>query len=369
MVRLAWESGKDNVGIADWCWTFTDKTPVELHGTSASHVFDTPGVYLVTLLVVDRAGNRATDTTSVMVRDKTPPVAEAGQDRVVTMGDEVAFDGSASADNLGIVGLIWTFTDGVPVALDGSNPSHRFNKPGVFVVTLNVTDAAGHWATDTLTVTVVDVTPPTAEAGSDQQVAAGTAVQLDGSLSTDNLGVSGFSWTFTYGSKAQRLEGRTVQFTFEEEGVYEIHLEVSDLSGNKGNDTVAITVVDIGSVTGTVLDQDGHPVEGALVELIVPNGTIRSATSGTDGSFALDVHHGSFVWRVSKDGYSTVSGNSSVAAMGARELDLPGMPLMKKAGEGPSGPDLIVPMALIIVVVVGLALVLLLRRRRGGGGA
>ena len=58
----------------------------------------------------------------------------------------VTFDGSSSTDNLGIVSYEWTFNDGTDdITLYGAAPSHTFSVPGVYTVTLNVTDAVGRW--------------------------------------------------------------------------------------------------------------------------------------------------------------------------------------------------------------------------------
>jgi len=87
--------------------------------------------------------------------DNTPPVANAGTDQTVYEDTLVTFDGSGSYDNVGIVSYVWTFIDVAPQTLTGVNPTYTFHTPGVYVVTLNVTDASGNWATDTVTITVL----------------------------------------------------------------------------------------------------------------------------------------------------------------------------------------------------------------------
>lgn len=94
------------------------------------------------------------------VQDTTPPVADAGPDQTVPEGTLVTFDGSGSTDNLGIQSYTWTFNDGGPQSLSGVSPSYPFARFGVFLVTLTVTDFLGNTGSDTMTVTVVDVTPP-----------------------------------------------------------------------------------------------------------------------------------------------------------------------------------------------------------------
>ncbi|MBN1540463.1 MAG: carboxypeptidase regulatory-like domain-containing protein, partial [Candidatus Thermoplasmatota archaeon] len=262
----------------------------------------------------------------------------------------------------------WTFTDGGQITLQGSGPSYLFDEPGVFTVTLNVTDAAGNWHKDTMTVTVIDITDPVANAGEDLTVPVGTAVTFDGSLSTDNTAITGYVWTFSYDGEERTLSGVEATFTFMKGGAYEVLLTVSDGSGNTGEDTVTITVIDTGRVTGTVLDGDGKPVEGAHVEITASDGEVYATTTGADGSFSLEIPNGPFSWKVSKDGYVTVAGTGTVAAMGDEGLDLSGEPLVRqKQGSEDDNILLYLVIAAVIVLMAGLFLYLLTRRKGTGG--
>ncbi len=452
LVTFDGSGSSDNVGIVDYLWSFTDGVPVVLHGVAPTYLFGNIGEFVVTLNVTDATGNRNTDIMTVTVNDVTPPVADAELDRTVDEGTLVAFDGSGSSDNHGIVDYTWTFTDGTLVTLYGVQPTHRFDAPGLFVVTLKVTDAAGIWNEDTMIVTVNDITPPVADAGPDQTVdegarvtldgsgstdnvggvnytwlishgnetvqlygasvsftstvpdvyyvvlrvsdaagntgedamtltivdvtppvvvagadrtvAAGTAVQLDGSLSSDNVGVANYTWTFIYDGQARALTGAAVQFTFEKGGVYAVILTAADGAGNHGNDTVIITVVDTGKVTGIVLDEDGKPVKDATVVVTASDGKSYTATTAANGTFSLDVYHGDFTWSISKKGYKVISGSSAVSPMGSRELDLTDHPLVKEE-EGGIFSILFLGLAVVLILIVVLALYISRRKRKG----
>ena len=234
----------DNVGITSYQWTFVDVTPKTLTGEKPKYTFATLGVYVVTLNVSDAAGNWDTDEVVITVLDETPPVANAGPDQTVDQGTEVTFDGSGSTDNVGVTGYAWTFDDVTPQTLSGANPKYTFANPGVFVVTLNVTDAAGNWATDTVTITVHDVTKPLANAGSDQTVNEDALVTFDGSGSSDNVGIVSYTWKFTDGT-AKTLTGVNPTYTFNTPGVFTVTLNVTDAAGNWATDTVVITVRDV----------------------------------------------------------------------------------------------------------------------------
>lgn len=94
-----------------------------------------------------------------------PPVANAGPDQTVFVGDSVNFDGAQSTDpdgNSDIVNYNWGFGDGN----NGNNgsgvtTSHTYTNSGTYIVTLTVTDSEGATSSDTLTVIVETPTQAT----------------------------------------------------------------------------------------------------------------------------------------------------------------------------------------------------------------
>ena len=92
---------------------------------------------------------------TVLEGSDEPPVADAGDDALVSIGSEVTFDSSDSSDDVAITSFTWTFMyNGSEVSLDEASPSFTFWTEGTYIVTLNVTDAQGDYDTDTMTVTV-----------------------------------------------------------------------------------------------------------------------------------------------------------------------------------------------------------------------
>lgn len=78
-------------------------------------------------------------------------------------------------------------TDKTQQTLTWISPTYTFPNPGTYTVTLNMADGAGHYATDTIVITVLDVTDPVADAGSDKTVTVNTEAGLDASGSSDNV--------------------------------------------------------------------------------------------------------------------------------------------------------------------------------------
>jgi PKD repeat protein len=240
LVTFDASASTDENGIASYTWTFTDTTPQTLTGKNPTYTFATPGTYTITLKVTDPAGNTATDTVIITVLDITKPIANAGSDRTVNEDTSITLDGSASSDNIGITAYTWTFTDVTIKTLTGPKPTYTFNTPGVYTITLNVTDAAGNWATDTVVITVLDVTKPVANAGQDQTVNVGTTVTFDAGGSTDNVGVVAYEWDFGDGTTGT---GKSATHAYTNPGTYTVTLTVKDAAGNSATDTITVTVL------------------------------------------------------------------------------------------------------------------------------
>ena len=234
----------DNVGIVLWTWTLTYRgAPVTLEGQTVSQLFDDAGTYTVNLTVADAAGNIATDSLTVTVKDTTAPVADAGDDRTANQTQEVALDGSASTDNVGVVEWEWTFMDGgTPIKLRGERQRYTFALPGYYNVTLRVKDAEGNSDAAVLQVRVSDIMDPVAVAPGHVTVKAGDRATLDGSGSLDNVGVVSWVWTFSDGGRDVTMEGPSVSYAFKDEGDHLVTLTVTDAEGNTATDSFTVTV-------------------------------------------------------------------------------------------------------------------------------
>jgi len=107
------------------------------------------------------------EATTGVVLDSAIPIANAGPNQIVALGEDVVFDGSGSSDDDGIAVHLWDIdtladsdSDGIAdndVDLVGVNPNliGGYAVTGTHTVQLTVDDAAGNGpTTDTMTVTV-----------------------------------------------------------------------------------------------------------------------------------------------------------------------------------------------------------------------
>jgi PKD repeat protein len=235
-------------GIEYYKWEFGDGDIG--WGFYITHIYSSPGDYLVWLTVYDN-GN-ATDmdycNVSVLPSNTTnePPVAQVDPaDQTVAVGEDAWFYGGYSYDPDGyIVSYEWDFGDGDTG--DGINISHIYLSPGIYNVTLTVTDNEG--ATDTY-VAFVYVTgtpgnqPPVAMAQPDTQtVYIGEDAWFSGNGSYDPDGnITSYEWDFGDGNFDS---GIFVTHAYTAPGDYIVTLTVTDNENETGTDTCIVYVLE-----------------------------------------------------------------------------------------------------------------------------
>jgi PKD repeat protein len=259
----------DNVRIASYSWTFVYQgQDIQLDGAMPSYFFEAAGTYEVTLNVTDAAGNVGTDTMNVTVPDLVPPVADAGKDAEVDQRTSVDLDASGSTDNVGIVSWSWTFlVDGEPVTSEEETWSFYFAEAGEYEVTLRVEDAAGFHSEDTMKVTVRDITKPVASPLENITTEQMAEVTLDGSASTDNVGVVDWVWTIDLHGSKNFLEGMTTTYIFGTPGSYIVTLTVEDAAGNSNWSSFVVRVLDnVAPTLPRLKDVEANPGQEVILD-------------------------------------------------------------------------------------------------------
>jgi hypothetical protein len=251
-------TGTDPDGDAlTYSWSFMNRpagSSATLSGAESSAATFTPdvgGQYIVQLTVSD-GELTAVDDCVIMVN--TLPVAEAGEDRDVTVGEVVQLNGTASFDPDGdALTYSWSFASrpaGSSASLQNAgtaNPGFTPDKGGEYVVRLVVSDGTASSEPDDVTISAN--APPVAHAGENQDVSVGEVVQLNGADSFDPDGDAlTYSWSFVSrpaGSTATLSNSSAVNptFTADAEGTFVVRLVVSDGSASSAPDDVTVTAV------------------------------------------------------------------------------------------------------------------------------
>ena len=228
--------------ITRHAWNFRDGNTAE--GEVVEHAFARPGTYTVELTVADDSGHpNATDFSQIRVTVNDAPVARAGPDLVAAPGEAFTLSGDRSSDSDGAV-TAWRWdVNETGAMLVGAVVEHRFDAPGVYTLTLTVTDdssAGNRTAQDEITVFVNH--QPVAEAGRDVFSEA-LRIVFDATASTDadNDGLA-YQWDLGDGNMAT---GPVVEHTYQTGGVYPVLLTVDDgkgLSNSHNRDSMTVRI-------------------------------------------------------------------------------------------------------------------------------
>jgi hypothetical protein len=116
---------------------------------------------------------------------------------------------------------------------------------GLYAGLVELQDTSGGYASAAVLMqTAADTIPPIANAGPDLTVDEDTVVTFDGFGSTDNVGITVYTWTFMDGT-LQTLSGAGPSYVFHTPGRYLVTLAVRDADGNVGVATITVTVRDV----------------------------------------------------------------------------------------------------------------------------
>jgi len=91
----------------------------------------------------------------------------------------------------------------------------------------------------------VDTDPPRANAGPDERIYAGNTTYLDGSNSSDNVGIVLYEWMFVDNGQNITLKGKNVSYKFSNTGRIEVTLTVTDGGLNTNSDLKVIDVIPV----------------------------------------------------------------------------------------------------------------------------
>ena len=209
------------------------------------------------------------------------PTAKTGANHRVVAGTLVTLRSAGSDADGDTISYSWTVPASSSVTLSSNTAQNpTFTAPvSAGRITFTVTVSDGTLSdSDTITITIVSNQPPTANAGSDQNVAVGASVTLDGTGSSDpDSNTLTYSWAKTSGPAVSLNGDMTAQPTFtapSSPGVIVFTLGVTD-EITTVTDTVTVTV-SAGLIANA--GQDQNVTTGEVVTL---DGTNSANTVGS----------------------------------------------------------------------------------------
>ena len=215
------------------------------------------GEYNLTVVIWDETGRSASDTVMVTVQDVTSPTITTPSDIVFAEGTTGhvlswdAFDVHPSDFEVYINGSLYltaAWESEINITLD-TLPFGEYN------LTVVIWDKAGHSASDTVMVTVQDVTTPVLSEAADLTYVEGTSGHTiewtasdrnpySWSLLRDGVEINSGAWNEREGVFTFSVDGLSA-------GTYSVTLTIYDKAGNEISDTVLITVESAPVTTGT----------------------------------------------------------------------------------------------------------------------
>lgn len=286
-------------------------------------VADQPGIYISQLIVNDGTQDSEPDTVTITVNTiNSPPIADAGNNQSVVVGDNVVLDGTNSYDPDGdALSFQWSFVSIPPGSMATlfdpaiSTPSFAVDVAGSYILQLIVNDGAVDSAAVTVIVSTVNIQP----------VAVATAIRfsdlneiivLDGSASRDDDGDAlSYSWSLVAipeGSSAVLSDPASItpEFLVDVAGDYVAQLIVNDGTTESTPDTVTVSTNNNPPVADAGPDRISDP--GVVVQL--------------DGSASFDPDGNAltYEWELTRvPGISVVAPDGSTATLSDPTASMP----------------------------------------------
>jgi len=209
-----------------WNWKFGDG--MESNQQNPVHTYNKPGVYTVELTVINTAGESLTSATRE-ITVVLGPVASFTIEPDPAHGPAPLFVQFTDTSDGSPTRWFWKFGDGQYSTQQ--NPYHVYENPGLYTVSLTVSNKAG---SNSLTKTnLVEVTSV--------PVASFTADKTSGTIPLtvkfkDTSTGSPTSWSWKFGDSGNSTE-QNPTYVFQNPGSYSVQLTVSNAAGNTSTET------------------------------------------------------------------------------------------------------------------------------------
>lgn len=264
------------------------------------------GVYKFQLKVTDNGWLSDSATVQVAVNasipTNAPPVANAGQDKSITLPvNTVQLTGSGTDANGTVVAYQWTKLAGPSqyAILSPTSAQTVINNlvQGVYKFELKVTDDEGAVGRDTVTVNVNAIVTPTnqlpiASAGPDRVITLPVNnTTLAGSGSDPDGTITAYQWSYISGPTQYNIVSATQAQTAISglvQGVYRFVIRVTDNQGATAKDTVTVTV-------NAGVNQSPIATPGPNRVITLPVNTVTLNGTGSDPDGTIATFHWSYV--------------------------------------------------------------------------
>lgn len=210
--------------INSWTWDMNMDQVPDYVIANPIHTYNTVGTFNVQLIVSNQG---CADTASMnVVVSPLPDVSITGNDVCLNIPTE--FENNSSISIGSITDTDWDFGDFSANESGGPNyaPTHIYNTPGIFSVTMTATSAAGCEASDQIDVEVYHL--PRADFDVINACQFQTSTFEDQSIVT---GADIVSWEWSLGNGNDTIYDQNTSYDFQDNGFVPIYLKVKSTFG------------------------------------------------------------------------------------------------------------------------------------------
>jgi large repetitive protein len=232
-----------NTGDAiSYAWNWGDGTPPSTGATPAAHVYAGSGSYTITLTTTDGWGKAASTTRNVVLAEpanNTAPHVEFTTSCASYTVCQMNSAGTADAEG-DAMKYSWSWGD-LTAPTTTASPSHTFDKPNTYTITLTVTDV---WGKATIVSHDVTITEPAGNGTPTAVIASGTcstfttcAMSATGSSDPDTAtgdGIRNYVWSWGDGTTTSGTSA-SQSHVYPTAGTYTVTLTAYDKWGRNSN--------------------------------------------------------------------------------------------------------------------------------------
>jgi PKD repeat protein len=267
--------------IVDWSWDFGDgANSMERHPI---HTFASPGTYPVSLTVTDNEG--LTDTTTMDYTVFHPPIVDFTWSPTTPKENELTyFEGEATDLDGQTVDWCWRFSH-TNNEYHQQNMDLRFPDNGDFQVTLTATDS--QFLTSTVTKTIMTLNVPPSVNVPDQTVLFGDRLDVYPTVNEPSaIDRSSLTYLWDLGD-GNTYDKDILRYVYEDVGIYDISLKVTDKDGGEGSDTAIFTVEKRPTTIIYIGARSGNDGENVLLRAKLRDEITKRPIEGKTISFSL----------------------------------------------------------------------------------
>ncbi len=237
----------DDGTIEQYMWDFDGDGSTDSEVQNPVKTYQTPGNYLVTVTVVDNSGKAASDTEWIMVKapGQAPTVTMTANPKEGKAPLDVNFNAIAKDTDGTIEQYMWDFDGDGSTDSEVQSPTHRYNTPGNYLVTVTVVDNSGKAASDTewILVEKSNIAPSVAIYADPSQGETPLTVSFTAVAYDEDGTIVSYEWDLDGDGSIDRT-GRQVEYIYTEVGDHLVEVVVTDNDGLTASDDQWITVTD-----------------------------------------------------------------------------------------------------------------------------